>query len=206
MDTRRFRPVSARQAVAGCPFDDPDVVIVGTVGRLQTVKDQVNLVRAVAIARGQGDAGARLRLVIAGDGPQRADVEAEILAAGIGDITWLAGPRSDVPELMRALDVFALPSRAEGISNTILEAMASGLPVVATEVGGNAELVAAGETGMLVPAQDPQAMAQALLRYTSDAALRQIHSSAGRHRVEAEFSLDGMVERYGRLYQQLLNR
>ena len=204
VDTLRFRPASARQAVAGSPFDDPDAVIVGTVGRLQTVKDQLNLVRAVAIARGQGGAGARLRLIIAGDGPQRAEVEAEIAATGIGDITWLAGARSDVPEIMRALDIFALPSQAEGISNTILEAMASGLPVVATDVGGNAELVAAGETGALVPAQDPQAMAQALLRYTADAALRQSHGAAGRERVERSFSIDNMVERYTRLYQSLL--
>src|SRR5690606_27119634 len=163
VDTLRFRPASARQAVAGSPFDDPHAVIVGTVGRLQTGKDQVKLVRAVAVARADGEAGARLRLVIAGDGPQRAEVEAEIAASGIGDITWLAGARSDVPELMRALDIFALPSQAEGISNTILEAMASGLPVVATDVGGNAELVAVGESGALVPAQDPHAMAHALL-------------------------------------------
>ena len=204
VDTLRFLPASARQAVAGSPFDDPDTVIVGTVGRLQTVKDQLNLVRAMAIARAQGEAGAQLRLLIAGDGPQRAEVEAEIAASGIGDITWLAGARSDVPEVMRALDIFALPSQAEGISNTILEAMASGLPVVATEVGGNAELVAAGETGALVPAQDPHAMAQALLRYTADAALRQSHGTAGRQRVERSFSIDNMVERYTRLYQSLL--
>ena len=204
VDTLRFLPASARQAVAGSPFDDPDTVIVGTVGRLQTVKDQLNLVRAVAIARGQGEAGAKLRLLIAGDGPQRAEVEAEIAASGIGDITWLAGARSDVPEVMRALDIFALPSQAEGISNTILEAMASGLPVAATDVGGNAELVAAGETGALVPAQDPHAMAQALLRYTADAALRQSHGTAGRQRVERSFSIDNMVERYTRLYQSLL--
>ena len=203
VDTLRFQPASTRQAVAGSPFYESDVVV-GTVGRLQTVKDQLNLVRAVAIARGQGEAGARLRLVIAGDGPQRAEVEAEIVATGIGDITWLAGARSDVPEVMRALDIFALPSQAEGISNTILEAMASGLPVVATDVGGNAELVAAGETGALVPAQDPQAMAQALLRYTADAALRQSHGAAGRQRVERSFSIDNMVERYTRLYQSLL--
>ena len=204
VDTLRFQPASTRQAVAGSPFYESDVVVVGTVGRLQTVKDQLNLVRAVAIARAQGEAGARLRLVIAGDGPQRAEVEAEVAASGIGDITWLAGARSDVPELMRALDIFALPSQAEGISNTILEAMASGLPVVATDVGGNAELVAAGETGALVPAQDPHAMAQALLRYTADAALRQSHGAAGRQRVERSFSIDNMVERYTRLYQSLL--
>ena len=204
VDTLRFRPASARQALQGSPFDDPRAVIVGTVGRLQTVKDQLNLVRAVAIARGQGEAGAGLRLLVAGDGPQRVEVETEIRAAGIGDITWLAGERSDVPEVMGALDIFALPSRAEGISNTILEAMASGLPVVATDVGGNPELVAAGETGALVPAQNPGAMAQALLRYTSDAALRQNHGAAGRKRVEQNFSIDNMVARYTNLYEQLL--
>ena len=107
---------------------------------------------------------------------------------------------------MRSLDIFALPSQAEGISNTILEAMASGLPVVATDVGGNAELVAAGETGMLVPAQNPQAMAQALLRYTADAALRQSHGAAGRERVERSFSIDNMVARYTSLYEQLLRQ
>lgn len=204
VDTQRFQPTPVRAPLVGSPFDDPAAVIVGTVGRLQTVKDQVNLVRAVASARGQGEAGTRLRLVIAGDGPQRAEVEAAIATTGIGDITWLAGARSDVPDVMRALDIFALPSRAEGISNTILEAMASGLPVVATDVGGNAELVAVGETGALVPAQDPQAMAQALLRYTSDAALRQTHGAAGRQRVERNFSIDNMVARYTSLYEQLL--
>ena len=219
VDTIRFVPASAlafvvrsaaasagqgaRIDLAGSPFC-AEQVVVGTVGRLQTVKDQLNLVRAVAIARAQGEAGVRLRLLIAGDGPQRAEVEAEIAATGIGDITWLAGERNDVPEVMRALDVFALPSRAEGISNTILEAMASGLPVVATEVGGNAELVAAGETGLLVPAEDPQRMAEALLRYTADAALRQNHGAAGRQRVERNFSIDNMVMRYTQLYESLL--
>ena len=219
VDTARFVPASAlpvavrpaaagagqggRIELAGSPFG-AEHVVVGTVGRLQTVKDQVNLVCAVAIARAQGEAGARLRLVIAGDGPQRAEVEDEIAATGIGDITWLAGERSDVPEVMRALDVFALPSRAEGISNTILEAMASALPVVATDVGGNAELVAAGETGLLVPPEDPQRMADALLRYTADAALRQNHGAAGRKRVECNFSIDNMVMRYTQLYESLL--
>ena len=206
VDTLRFRPAVVRERLPGSPFTDPSAVIVGTVGRLQTVKDQVNLVRAVAIARARGEGGQALRLVIAGDGPQRGEVEAEIRATGIGDITWLAGERSDVPAVMRALDVFALPSRAEGISNTILEAMASGLPVLATEVGGNAELVAAGTTGQLVPAQDPEAMAQALLRYTSDAALRHNHGAAGRRRVEQNFSIDNMVTRYTSLYEQLLHR
>lgn len=204
VDSQRFRPAVQRASIAGSPFADPAAVVIGTVGRLQTVKDQVSLVRAVAIARKQGVDGSALRLLIAGDGPQRAEVESEIRAAGIADITWLAGERSDVPEVMRAIDVFALPSRAEGISNTILEAMASGLPVVATDVGGNAELVVAGQTGALVPAENPDAMAQALLRYTSDAALRQKHGASGRQRVEQNFSIDNMVTRYTQLYESLL--
>lgn len=204
VDTQRFRPAVQRASIAGSPFADPAAVVIGTVGRLQTVKDQVSLVRAVAIARKRGVDGSALRLLIAGDGPQRAEVESEIRAAGIADITWLAGERSDVPEVMRAIDVFALPSRAEGISNTILEAMASGLPVVATDVGGNAELVVAGQTGALVPAENPDAMAQALLRYTSDAALRQKHGASGRQRVEQNFSIDNMVTRYTQLYESLL--
>lgn len=204
VDTIRFRPATERQRLDGAPFDDADAVVIGTVGRLQAVKDQITLVRALALARPH--CGSRLRLIIAGDGPLRVEVESEIAAAGLGDITWLAGTRSDVPDVMRALDVFVLPSKSEGISNTILEAMASGLPVVATKVGGNAELVVDSETGTLVAAQDPQAMAQALLRYTADVALRQSHGAAGRERVERNFSIDNMVERYTSLYEQMLRR
>lgn len=208
VDTLRFTPAAtgARQTLAGSPFADASVVVVGTVGRLQAVKDQLTLVRAFELARARGGVGQRLRLIIAGDGPLRGEVEAEIRRAGIGDAVWLAGERTDVPAVMRALDVFVLPSQAEGISNTILEAMASGLPVVATAVGGNGELVAEGETGSLVPAQDPDRMAEALLCYASDAALRQTQGAAGRRRVEHGFSLDGMVARYTAMYDQLLQR
>lgn len=204
VDVTRFRPAEQRQSSRDCPFDNPEAVVVGTVGRLQTVKDQVNLVRAVAIARSRGGQGSHLRLAVVGDGPQRADVESEIRSAGVGDIVWLAGERSDIPEVMRTFDIFALPSRAEGISNTILEAMASGLPVVATDVGGNAELVVEGRTGSLVPAQDPDAMANALLRYTQDVALRREQGAASRERAVRNFSIDTMVARYAELYESQL--
>lgn len=205
VDTLRFHSAGMRSALSGSPFgDDPATVIVGTVGRLQTVKDQLNLVRAFAIARSHGENGQRLRLLIAGDGPLRADIEAEIRAGALEKVVWLAGERKDVPDVMRSLDVFALPSRAEGISNTILEAMASALPVVATDVGGNGELVEAGRSGVLVPAENPAAMADALLCYAADAALRNSHGRAGRGRVEQSFSLDGMVSRYTQLYERLL--
>ena len=98
-----------------------------------------------------------MRLVIVGDGSTRAECLALLADAGVESLAWLPGERADVPDLMRTFDVFALPSLGEGISNTILEAMATGLPVVATRVGGNAELVEEGVTGTLVPAGMPGA-------------------------------------------------
>jgi len=209
VDTERFQPGAAagRAPLAGSPFNDTDAIVVGTVGRLQAVKDQLNLVRALAVARERGGAtGEKLRLAIAGDGPLRPAVEEEIRRHRLSDAVWLAGERRDVPEVMRGFDVFALPSKAEGISNTILEAMSSGLPVVATAVGGNAELVSESKTGALVPAEDPAAMADALLCYASDAALRHRHGQAGRLKVEQSFSLAGMVARYTDLYERLLRQ
>ena len=103
---------------------------------------------------------------------------------GARELAWFAGERNDIPEIMRGLDCFVLPSRGEGISNTILEAMACALPVVATRVGGNAELVEDGVTGRLVPAADPAALAQAIVNYFEDPALAHQHGRAGRNRVE----------------------
>ena len=111
--------------------------IVGTVGRMQQVKDQPMLVRAfVQALQWQPALRDRLRLVLVGDGPLKAQCEALLADAGMTALAWLPGERQDVADVMRGLDCFALPSLAEGISNTILEAMASGLPVVATDVGG----------------------------------------------------------------------
>ena len=181
--------------------------LVGTVGRLQTVKDQVNLVRAVAHALGaSADARARLRLVIAGDGPQRAEVEAAIAATGLQRHVWLAGVREDVPSILRGLDAFALPSRAEGISNTILEAMACRLPVVATRVGGTPDLIEDRVTGLLVPSADPKALGEALLDlFKAPVAARRL-AEAARAECERRFSLDRMVGDYAALYDDQLAR
>jgi len=112
----------------------------------------------------------------------------------------MPGERDDIPEIMRALDLFVLPSQAEGISNTLLEAMASGLPVLATRVGGNAELVVEGTTGLLVPHSNPQAMAELIAVYLADAPLARRHGKAGRARVEQRFSLHTMVSGYMAVY------
>jgi sugar transferase (PEP-CTERM/EpsH1 system associated) len=207
VDTVRFAPASdgARAPVAGSPFNDPNLWIVGTVGRLQHVKDQVTLarafVRAVAIVPG---AAQRMRLAIVGDGPLRAEVEQVLAQAHAAHLAWLPGERADVPACLRGFSCFALPSRAEGISNTILEAMASGLPVVATNVGGNPELVEEGVTGTLVPAEDPEALAREIVASFRAPRLAEARGRAGRERAEKLFSLDGMVRRYGELYRELL--
>ena len=207
VDTQRFVPgTQGREKVGGAGDFSPEHIVIGTVGRLQAVKDQITLVRAFAIARQQGASAQKLRLLIAGEGPLRGAVEDEVRTHGLEDWVTLLGERSDVPTVMRGLDVFVLPSRSEGISNTILEAMATGLPVIATNVGGSHELNAPGETGALVAAEDPQSMAHEMLRYAADVALRRSHGSAGRLRVESQFSLNGMVESYTHLYERLLQR
>lgn len=207
VDSRRFHPADGHQPIPGCPFAGPDQWLVGTVGRMQTVKDQVTLARAFVRAIELAPAlGATLRLVLVGDGPLRAEANGVLEAAGLAQLAWLPGERSDIPEIMRGLHCFVLPSRAEGISNTILEAMASALPVIATDVGGNAELVTAGLTGELVAAADPEAMAHAILRLATapDAARRM--GKLGRSRVEEMFSLDAMVARYANIYDQTLRQ
>ncbi len=201
VDAERFAPApEARASVAGCPFVDPALWLVGTIGRQQPIKDQTNLARAfVAALRLRPQARQTMRLVIVGEGPLRAE-------AGCAELAWLPGERADVPDVLRGLDLFVLPSLAEGISNTILEAMATGLPVVATAVGGNPELVADGRTGTLVPPADSGRLAEAILRYFDDRELQREHGQAGRQRVEQCFSLDRMVDRYELLYQRVLTK
>ncbi len=202
VDSGRFRPVvGAGTAIRGCPFQSPEHWLVGTVGRMDVVKDQGTLAQAFALAvRTNPDTRERMRLIMVGEGVLRSHAERILNDAGVGELAWFAGERNDIAEVMRGLDCFVLPSRGEGISNTILEAMASALPVVATGVGGNAELIEDGLTGCVVPAGDPPAMARAILRYFDDPSLTRKHGRAGRNRVEESFSLDRMVEAYHRLY------
>jgi sugar transferase (PEP-CTERM/EpsH1 system associated) len=206
VDIDRFRPSgSGRQPLAGSAFDAPGLFVVGTVGRMMTVKAQPLLARAFVRAIELAPwLSSRLRLVMVGDGPLRAEAEQVLVEGGLRELAWLPGERADVPDVMRGLDAFVLPSLAEGISNTILEAMASGLPVLATRVGGNHELVAEGTTGLLVNAGDVDALAQGLIALASDPAAAAALGLAGRQRVQARFSLPSMVAAYQSLYDELL--
>lgn len=205
VDQQRFCPRSSwlREALpAG--FAAPGAVVVGTVGRLSGEKDQLTLVRAFKLACARNPQS-QLRLVLVGDGPLQTDIKQEILAAQLTEQVWMPGARSDIAEILRALDIFVLPSLGEGISNTILEAMASGLAVIATRVGGNPELVVDNETGMLVPAADAEAMAQAIGRYLTLPSLIRQHGEAGRACVEREYSMEAMVRHYMAVYDAALN-
>jgi len=208
VDTQLFRPApTQRTVIAGSPFTDPDLWLVGTVGRLQAIKDQMLLVRAFMRALDlDATARRRMRLVMVGDGPLRPQIEQALRSSGHAALAWVAGERTDVPEVMRGLDEFVLPSRAEGISNTILEAMATALPIVATAVGGNDELLDDGVTGRLVPAGDVDALARAMLDDLSDVARARQRGAAARQAVQRRFSLEGMVASYGDLYERLLTK
>lgn len=206
VDTERFRPSAATKRLAGNPFDDPALCVIGTVGRLQPVKHQALLARAFVQALERApQLRPRLRLVIVGEGPLRQEIERILARAGLAGLAWLPGARNDIPDVLRALDVFVLPSLAEGISNTILEAMATGLPVIATRVGGNAELLEDGRSGALVAPDDVDALADAMLHY-ADPAIARTAGIAGRQRAERLYSLDTMVAGYARVYEQLLAR
>ena len=192
--------------INGCPFDPSQHWIVGTVGRMQTVKDQPTLARAfVQVLAQYPELRDRLRLVLVGEGPLREVCRQLLSRAGVADLAWLPGERSDIADVMRGLHCFVLPSLAEGISNTILEAMASALPVIATAVGGNADLVTHGKTGLIVASDSVHEMADAIALWASGPTRAAAMGRAGRIKAEAQFSLPAMVNTYRQVYDRLLD-
>ena len=172
---------------------------------MQGVKHQTLLARAfVRALQLAPDMREHARLVLVGDGPLRAQCAGLLQAAGCAGLAWLPGERSDVADVMRGLSCFALPSLAEGISNTILEAMASGLPVVASAVGGNVELVKDQGTGLLVAADDVEALAVALVHLYRNQDQGRVMGQAGRDEVDRKYSLRAMVAAYQRVYDTQL--
>lgn len=207
VDTTVFKPEGARNpALVGCPFQDPRHWLVGTVGRMQSVKNQTSLASAFVLSlQRDPELRQRLRLVMVGDGPLREASLAILERAGMRDLAWLPGERNDVAALMRQLNCFVLPSLAEGISNTILEAMATGLPVIATAVGANASLVQHGQTGEIVPPGDIAALADSICRLASRPAHAAAMGEEGRMAVEARFGLRAMALAYQSLYDTQLS-
>jgi sugar transferase (PEP-CTERM/EpsH1 system associated) len=188
----------ARQALGV----DADTVLLGHAGRLVEVKDQASLVQAAAQLKA---AGLRFLLLLAGDGPLRPTLDGLITELGVGDCVRLLGHRSDIARFHAALDVYVLSSRSEGMPNTILEAMASGVAVVSTRVGGADELIVHDQTGLLVPAGRPDLLAEALGCLVTDGGKRAAMGTEGQRRARAHFSLDAMVQGYARVYEEALS-
>lgn len=211
VDTDRFRPPNPTEAQAaraawpgalGAAAAAGGVTVIGSLGRLEAIKDHANLARAyVEMLRSRPALRTTTALVIGGEGRCR-DTVADILAeAGLSDRLALPGYVAAPAGFYHGLDLFVLPSKSEGTSNTILEAMASGLPVVATEVGEARRLVAEGETGRLVPPSDPAALARALLAWLDDPAGLAAAGAAARVRAQSQFSLDRMLAAYAAVYE-----
>ncbi|WP_256081173.1 TIGR03088 family PEP-CTERM/XrtA system glycosyltransferase [Massilia sp. YIM B04103] len=203
IDAEKFRPRGSGEAPR---FFDGQTVI-GTVGRVQDVKDHATLMDAfIALRQRRPDLAPSLRLAIVGDGPLLEAMRAKADAAGIADAVWLPGARTDVADILRSLSVFAMSSIAEGTPGSALEAMASGLPVVGTRVGGIPEVIEEGVTGLLVPPSDPAAMAAALEQYVAASELAVRHGAAGRERVLRKYGMAAMVAGYQALYDTLCER
>jgi glycosyltransferase involved in cell wall biosynthesis len=179
------------------PGESPPQIV--SVGRLAFPKDPLTLVRALAALNGR-----TYSALLVGEGPHRQVVEAELAALRPAAQIVLAGNRDDVGELLARSHLFVLSTRSEGLPVTVLEAMAAGLPVVASRVGGIPELVVDGETGFLVPPGDPDGLAEAIDRLLGDAGLRERFGAAGRGRVEAHFGRDAFVAAHLELLRRQL--
>ena len=186
IDLTRFRPANP---------EGPGPIV--AVGRLSPEKDFMTLVRAAAIAV---RCDSSFRLDIAGDGVCMPEIKSFISESGLNGAVRLLGQVRDIPSLLSSASAFVLASLTEGVSLTILEAMAAGLPVIATRVGGNPEVVVHEQTGFLVPPSEPEALAAALLRLWQDPAQRRVMGIAGRARAEAHFDVRKMVAEYEELY------
>jgi len=196
----RFRhPTRTRAAVRAELGIPQGSAVVGTVTRLSPQKAPLDF---VAAARHVVDQHPDVQFVIVGDGPLRADVEAQVNALGLARHVHLAGLRRDVPDLMHSFDVFALTSLWEGLPRVLPQAMAAGLPIVATAVDGNAEVVTDGVNGILTPPGDPRAGAAAVSRLLDDPALSRRMGEASQTRTE-EFDAHKMVGDIAALYETL---
>ncbi len=199
IDPERYDDPRDRREVRAALGFDPARRIITCIARFHPVKDHGSLLTAFAeVARVHAD----VDLVLAGDGELRQKLEAQAAAAGIADRVKFLGVRRDVPQILRAADIFALTSVSEAASLTLLEAMAAARPVVVTAVGGNPELVRDGIDGLLVPRGDAAAMTRAFLDLLGDEAKARAMGEAGRARVREKFRLDDTVERYYERYSR----
>jgi glycosyltransferase involved in cell wall biosynthesis len=202
VDTLRFRPADDERrarlrADLGVGADAP---LIGCVASFSLVKRHIDLIAAFAQL---GEQYPDAHLLLVGEGPLRAELEAQNATLGLRARIHLLGARADVENILPALDIFALASSTEGMSNAILEAQACAIAVVATAVGGTLELVEPDRTGLLVRAHEPEEMAAAFAKLLADSASRTAMGKAARSHIENHHSLDAMASTYDNLYREL---
>jgi sugar transferase (PEP-CTERM/EpsH1 system associated) len=200
VDTARFRPdPQGRESLRRRLQIPPDTAVIGIVARLARIKNHEVLLRAYAKLLAMPDN--KTRLAIVGDGPERASLEQLARHLGIATDVSFLGERRDTPELLSAFDVYVLPSFSEGMNLTLLEAMGAGLPVVASRVGGNVEIVEDGITGHLFPSDDADSLSELLGRLVAAPERRERMGQAGRERVLRQFDQRAMMRQYLSLYR-----
>lgn len=194
IDTRQFVPPPASLDRSPHPW------VVGTVARLSPEKDQITLLATIRLLRGEG---CDVRALVIGDGPRRQTLEHCAAEWGLQEHVEFVGEQRNVSDWLWQMDVFVLSSLTEGISLTLIEAMATGLPCVATDVGGNREVINPPECGLVVPAKDPQALANAIRDVLTDPMRRRKMGECARHRAVRCFDLSEMVKAYRKVYDEV---
>ena len=202
VDTERFL-VPANRAAFRAEFGIPEAaIVIAAAGQLIPRKGHRYLLQAVADLRHTHPG---IRLIIFGEGYLNNQLRAQAAALGLGDIAQFAGFRDDLDDYMTCFDIFAHPALAEGLGVATLKAAAAGVPVVGFNAGGLAEAVSDGETGILVPAEDVEALRDAIARLIDQDDLRARMGAAGRERMQKSFSIDTMVNKHVELYESVLN-
>ncbi len=203
VDIEKFSPKSELSIELPEGFTKKNQIVFGTVGRLAEVKNQTYLVRSfVDLWQKHPDLHSRLRLIVVGDGVLMPELISMVEKANANEGVWFTGLRADVVELMNVMDVFILPSLAEGIPNTVLEAMACGLPCIVTNVGGNPDLIMPEQSKThIVDVNDVEQMVAAMEIYVDDTAKLQQDSQKVRQYCVDNFSIEVMVSKYHNLYQ-----
>jgi glycosyltransferase involved in cell wall biosynthesis len=199
IDLRPYKTVDRLGARRQLGFQDSELLI-GAIGRLAPQKGFVHLIRAMPQVLA---AVPNARLVLAGDGPLERELKDEAVECGVAERVQFLGFRRDILELLTAFDIFALPSLWEGLSISLIEALAAGKPIVATDIDGNREVIDNLETGLLVPPADAGAFAAALLRLLTDRSLAERLAVNARLSAESRFSMERMVEQNLAVYNRV---
>jgi glycosyltransferase involved in cell wall biosynthesis len=180
-----------------------DDFLVGIIAHLADHKGHRYLIDATKTLK---ERAPKIKVIIVGEGPLRLDLSRRVSSGGLEDMVFFLGFRKDIPQILASLDLFVLSSHMEGLGSILLDAMASSLPIVATQVGGIPEVVRDGETGLLVPARSPKALAEAILRLYSDRTLAARMGQAGHSVVHGRFSAQAMAGKVIDLYERLARK